>query len=128
MDGALRTVRKYLPHTHRSGRSGFESSTIANLSCLLDSVPRKRSISDSACFCGVPVCRDCECGTYGLRIPDSVKCGPKNNERPETLASPGRPGSPPPELLTAEAKREKPCCLWHFGAIGLPGSASLPSL
>jgi len=28
----------------------------------------------------------------------------KNNERPETLSSPGRPGSPPPEPLSEEIK------------------------
>jgi TonB family protein len=44
----------------------------------------------------------------------------KNNERPETLSSPGRPGSPPPELLTEEVKRMKTFCLWHFRAICTP--------
>ena len=43
---------------------------------------------------------------------------PKNNERPETLTSPGRPGSPPPELLTDEVIRVTAFCLWHFRAIG----------
>jgi len=38
--------------------------------------------------------------TEGLRKTDTLK----NNERPETLSSPGRPGSPPPELLTDKNK------------------------
>src|SRR5215472_4724928 len=40
----------------------------------------------------------------------------KNNERPETLSSPGRPGSPPPELLTKENKTDADSCLWHVRA------------
>ena len=42
---------------------------------------------------------------------------PKNNERPETFSSPGRPGSPPPELLTEQIKRVAHFCLWHLRAI-----------
>jgi hypothetical protein len=34
----------------------------------------------------------------------SLGIGPKKDERPETLSSPGRSGSPPPELLTHEIK------------------------
>src|SRR5438132_13874759 len=45
---------------------------------------------------------------------------PKNNERPETLSSPGRPGSPPPELLTWEVKRGARFCKWHFRASPSP--------
>jgi hypothetical protein len=41
----------------------------------------------------------------------------KNNERPETLSSSGRPGSPPPELLTKQNKSSPEFCLWHFRAI-----------
>ena len=33
-----------------------------------------------------------------------IESGRKNNERPETLSSPGRPGSPPPELLIEHTK------------------------
>jgi hypothetical protein len=44
----------------------------------------------------------------------------KNNERPETLSSPGRPGSPPPELLTIELNRVTFSCVWHFRAIPTP--------
>ena len=42
---------------------------------------------------------------------------PQNNERPETFSSPGRPGSPPPELLTEQIKRVAESCLWHSRAI-----------
>jgi hypothetical protein len=52
---------------------------------------------------------------------------PKNNERPETLSSPGRPGSPPPELLTEESKRLTASCLWHLCAIGDRQGASYAS-
>ncbi len=41
----------------------------------------------------------------------------KNNERPETFSSPGRPGSPPPELLTEQIKRVADFCLGHLRAI-----------
>jgi hypothetical protein len=40
----------------------------------------------------------------------------KNNERPETFSSSGRPGSPPPELLTNENNLGPGGCLWHFRA------------
>src|SRR5947209_2839478 len=44
----------------------------------------------------------------------------KNNERPGTLSSPRRPGSPPPELLTKENKTVADSCLWHEWAISTP--------
>jgi hypothetical protein len=50
----------------------------------------------------------------------------KNNERPEILSDPGRPGSPPPELLTDENKRVSLFCLWHFRAIPHPPSSHTP--
>jgi len=37
-----------------------------------------------------------------LRGPPVQRFAPKNDERPATLASRGRPGSPPPELLTEQ--------------------------
>jgi len=45
------------------------------------------------------------------------KFGTKNNERPETLSSSGRPGSPPPELLINENSRLAGFCIWHFRAM-----------
>jgi hypothetical protein len=50
-----------------------------------------------------------------------------NNERPETLSSPGRPGSPPPELLTDENKLGTVSCIWHFRAM-IPRQSVNPSM
>src|SRR5260370_5610716 len=49
--------------------------------------------------------------------------GPKLTSVP-TLSSLGRPGSPPPELLTFEGTRIVEFCKWHFGAATLPKSAN----
>jgi hypothetical protein len=60
-----------------------------------------------------------------IRLQGAAKFARRHNERPETLSSPGRPGSPPPELLTEEVKRRQSFCIWHFRAIIPRQSASL---
>ena len=65
--------------------------------------------------------------TYAFEASLSSELAPKNNERPETLMSPGRPGSPPPELLTHEIKAAEAFCIWHFGAMIPRQSATLSS-
>ena len=80
---------------------------------------------------GCPRGRDCP---DNFRPPATIhsngrqKIDPKNNERPETRVSPGRPGSPPPELLTHEINGMELRCLWHFCAMRSLGNANLPSI
>src|ERR1700676_4483939 len=58
--------------------------------------------------------------TYlGSRNRGETTSGPKLTSVP-TLSSLGRPGSPPPELLTCEGIRIAESCKWHFGALTLP--------
>src|SRR5579872_419814 len=52
-----------------------------------------------------------------------VNSPPKITGVLKTLSSPGRPGSPPPELLTQENIRSLIPCLWHFRAMPAPESA-----
>src|ERR1700694_3531494 len=58
--------------------------------------------------------------TYlGSRNRGKTTSGAKLTSVP-TLSSLGRPGSPPPELLTCEGTRIAESCKWHFGALTLP--------
>src|ERR1700680_5200257 len=58
--------------------------------------------------------------TYlGSRDRGEATSGPKLTSVP-TVSSLGRPGSPPPELLTCEGTRIAESCKWHFGALTLP--------
>ena len=59
----------------------------------------------------------------GSRNRGETTSGPKLTSVP-TLSSLGRPGSPPPELLTCEGTRIAEFFKWHFGALTLPKSAN----
>jgi len=59
----------------------------------------------------------------GSRDRGETSSGPKLTSVP-TLSSLGRPGSPPPELLTCEGTRIAEFFKWHFGALTLPKSAN----